>query len=237
MHVLGINGINVLIDGQLEHERLSTMERLFLRQTRTYYSYLFSRLRFDCRNTQSVLKRAGITCPVITKDLAKVIVDFAISHNWGIENGLRYKKLKWFKNNWISSEREVIPPAFAGNPFSCFAVLQSNIAFDLRIQSMNYNNKCQTSDIKPRNIENRPEITNEITHVEYFEELIFARVNLCSLPRIESLNTVIRFDIEGDNTGSWSIVVERGLLKRVVRNYSDTSPLSDEAVLVPASTF
>ncbi|MEK6765410.1 MAG: SCP2 sterol-binding domain-containing protein [Planctomycetota bacterium] len=102
---------------------------------------------------------------------------------------------------------------------------------------MNYNNKCQTSDIKPRNIENRPEITNEITHVEYFEELIFARVNLCSLPRIESLNTVIRFDIEGDNTGSWSIVVERGLLKRVVRNYSDTSPLSDEAVLVPASTF
>lgn len=83
IHVLGINGINVLIDGQLEHERLSTMERLFLRQTRTYYSYLFSRLRFDCRNTQSVLKQAGITCPVITKDLVKVIVDFAISHNWG----------------------------------------------------------------------------------------------------------------------------------------------------------
>jgi nucleoside-diphosphate-sugar epimerase len=83
MPVLGINGINVLIDGQLELERLSTMERLFLRQTRTYYSYLFSRLRFDCRNTQSVLKRAGITCPAITKDLVKVIVDFAISRNWG----------------------------------------------------------------------------------------------------------------------------------------------------------
>ena len=92
MHVLGINGINVLIDGQLEHERLSTMERLFLRQTRTYYSYLFSRLRFDCRNTQSVLKRAGITCPVITKDLAKVIVDFAISHNWGDRKRLALQK-------------------------------------------------------------------------------------------------------------------------------------------------
>lgn len=99
------------------------------------------------------------------------------------------------------------------------------------------NRVCQTIDIKPKDIEKRPEITNETTPVEYFEELIFARVNLCSLPKIESLNTAIRFDIEGDNAGSWSIVVERGFLKRVVRNYSDTSPLSDEAVLVPASTF
>jgi hypothetical protein len=99
------------------------------------------------------------------------------------------------------------------------------------------NRVCQAIDIKPKDIEKRPEITNETTPVEYFEELIFARVNLCSLPRIESLNTVIRFDIEGDNTGSWSIVVERGFLKRVVRNYSDASPLSDEAVLIPASTF
>jgi hypothetical protein len=99
------------------------------------------------------------------------------------------------------------------------------------------NRVCQTIDIKPKDIEKRPEITNETTPVEYFEELIFARVNLCSLPKIESLNTVIRFDIEGDNAGSWSIVVERGFLKRVVRNYSDASPLSDEAVLIPASTF
>ncbi|OHB86447.1 MAG: hypothetical protein A3D13_00015 [Planctomycetes bacterium RIFCSPHIGHO2_02_FULL_40_12] len=83
MSVLEINGIKVKIDGPMEHKHLSAIERLFLRQTRTYYSYLFSRLRFDCRNTQSVLKRAGITCPAITKDLAKVIVGFAISHNWG----------------------------------------------------------------------------------------------------------------------------------------------------------
>jgi hypothetical protein len=95
----------------------------------------------------------------------------------------------------------------------------------------------QTFDIKQKNIDKRPVITAKTTPVEYFEELIFARVNLCSLPRIESLNTVIRFDIEGDNAGSWSIVVEGGFLKRVVRNYSDTGSLSDEAVLVPASTF
>ncbi len=83
MPVLGIKGINVKIDGQVEHKRLSAIERLFLRHTKTYYSYLFSRLRFDCRNTQGVLESAGIVCPAITRDLVKVLVDFAISHNWG----------------------------------------------------------------------------------------------------------------------------------------------------------
>ena len=83
MLVLGIEGINVRIDGQMEHKRLSAIEKLFLRHTRTYYSYLFSRLRFDSRNTQSVLKSTGIICPAITRDLVKVLVDFAISCNWG----------------------------------------------------------------------------------------------------------------------------------------------------------
>jgi len=83
MPVLGIKGINMKIDGQMEHKRLSAIERLFLRHTRTYYSYLFSRLRFDCRNTQGVLESTGIICPAITRDLVKVLVDFAISHNWG----------------------------------------------------------------------------------------------------------------------------------------------------------
>ncbi len=100
------------------------------------------------------------------------------------------------------------------------------------------NNKaCQTIDIKPKDFKKRPEITSKTTPVEYFEELIFARVNLCPLPRIESLNTVIRFDIAGDNAGSWTIEVEGGFLKRVVRNYTDTSSPSTEAVLEPASTF
>ena len=100
------------------------------------------------------------------------------------------------------------------------------------------NNKaCQTIDIKPKDFEKRPEITNDITHEEYFEQLIFARVNLCPLPRIESLNTVIGFDIAGDNAGSWTIEVAGGLLKRVVRNCSDTCASSNETVLRPVSTF
>ncbi|MBS1257448.1 MAG: hypothetical protein MAG551_00492 [Candidatus Scalindua arabica] len=100
------------------------------------------------------------------------------------------------------------------------------------------NNKtCQAIEIKPKDIEERPEITSETTPVEYFEELISARVNLCPLPRIESLNTVIRFDIKGDDAGSWTIEVEAGFLKRVVRNYTGNGLSSNEAVLEPASTF
>jgi putative sterol carrier protein len=100
------------------------------------------------------------------------------------------------------------------------------------------NNKaCRAIDIKPKDIEKRPEITSKTTPVEYFEELIFARVNLCPLPRIESLNTAIRFDIAGDNAGSWTIEVEGGLLKRVVGNYTGNGLPSNEAVLEPASTF
>ena len=86
---------------------------------------------------------------------------------------------------------------------------------------MNDSKIYQAIDIKPGDFEERPEITNETSPVSYFEELIFARVNLCPLPKIESLNTVIRFDIDGDNGGSWTIAVEGGLLERVVRNYSD----------------
>ncbi len=81
--VLGMKGINVKIDEQIERKRLNTSERLFLRHTRTYYSYLFSRLRFDCRNTQSVLENTDIICPAVTRDLVKVLIDFAVSHNWG----------------------------------------------------------------------------------------------------------------------------------------------------------
>ncbi len=95
----------------------------------------------------------------------------------------------------------------------------------------------QTVDIKPGDFDERPDITNGITPVEYFEQLVFARVNLCPLPKIESLDTVIRFDIDGDNGGSWTIAVESGLLKRVVRNCSDTCSSSNETVLRPVSTF
>ncbi len=100
------------------------------------------------------------------------------------------------------------------------------------------NNKFQQMiEIKPGNYEKRPEVTNDTTHVEYFEELIFARVNMCPLPKIKSLNTIIRFDIVGDNAGSWTIAVEDGLLKHVLRNHSNSCSLSKEVVLEPTSTF
>jgi len=102
---------------------------------------------------------------------------------------------------------------------------------------MNDNEAYQTVDIRPNGIEKRHEITAKTTPMEYFEDLIFARVNLCPLPRIESLNTVIRFDIAGDNGGSWTIEVEGGVLKRVVRNYIDASLPSSELVLEPSSAF
>ncbi|MFQ5787307.1 MAG: SCP2 sterol-binding domain-containing protein [Thermodesulfobacteriota bacterium] len=116
-------------------------------------------------------------------------------------------------------------------------IVRNIIVFITRVILMSNNNICQTIEIKPGNIEKRPEITSETTPIEYFEELMFARVNLCSLSKIDSLNTIIRFDIDGDNAGSWTIEVEGGLLKRVIRNYTDTSLQSSEAVLEPSSTF
>jgi thioester reductase-like protein len=83
MTVLEIKGVDISIEGQMEHKRLSTIERLFLRQTRTYYPYIFGKLRFDCNNTQDALKGTGINCPAITHDLIKTLLDYAISHNWG----------------------------------------------------------------------------------------------------------------------------------------------------------
>ncbi len=102
---------------------------------------------------------------------------------------------------------------------------------------MNDNTINQAIDIKPGDFKERPAITNEVTPVEYFEQLIFARINLCPLPKIESLNTVIRFDIDDDNGGSWTIAVECGLLKRVVRNCSLPGTFPSETTLLPVSTF
>ncbi len=91
----------------------------------------------------------------------------------------------------------------------------------------------QTVDIKPGDFDERPDITNGITPVEYFEQLVFARVNLCPLPKIESLDTVIRFDIDGDIGDSSTIAVECGLFKRVVRNFSHSCLSFNGTVLCP----
>ena len=83
MPIMEIKGIHVKIDRDLEQRHLSTMEKLIIRQTKPYYPYSFSKLRFDCSNTREVLKGTAIFCPAITNELVKVLVDFAVSHNWG----------------------------------------------------------------------------------------------------------------------------------------------------------
>ncbi len=85
MTLLAIKGMHVKIDRELEMQCLSTIEKLFLRQTRSYYSYLFSKLRFDDSSTQEILKGTGIICPAMTKELVTILIDFAVSHNWGEE--------------------------------------------------------------------------------------------------------------------------------------------------------
>ena len=60
---------------------------------------------------------------------------------------------------------------------------------------------------------------------------------MCNNNIVFILNTVIKFDIDGDNGGSWTIAVECGLLKRVVKNCSDTCTPPDETILLPVSTF
>jgi len=85
MAVLEIKGMHLEINRELEKQNLNTLEKLFLRQTRTYYSYLFSKLRFNDSNTQKALKGTGIICPVMTKELVAVLIDFAVCHNWGEE--------------------------------------------------------------------------------------------------------------------------------------------------------
>ena len=85
MALLEIKDIYVEINKELEKQSLDTVEKLFLRQTRSYYSYLFSKLRFNDSNTQKALEGTGIICPHMTKELVAVLIDYAVSHNWGEE--------------------------------------------------------------------------------------------------------------------------------------------------------
>ncbi|MDR4499267.1 MAG: SCP2 sterol-binding domain-containing protein [Candidatus Scalindua sp.] len=79
------------------------------------------------------------------------------------------------------------------------------------------NRACQRQEIVPILTDKRPEITIHTTHTEYFEEMMYNRVNLCPIPKIRNLNAVIRFEIVGNNPGIWTIFIEKGILKRIVR--------------------
>lgn len=68
----------------------------------------------------------------------------------------------------------------------------------------------------------RPIIPENITPTEYFTTLLKDRVNLSDEPKISSLTAVIRFEMTDGDGGTWDIVVEKGLVKDVVRNSKET---------------
>ena len=81
------------------------------------------------------------------------------------------------------------------------------------------NRACQHQEIVPIPADKRPGITVHTTHTEYFEEMMYNRVNLSPIPKIRNLNAVIRFEIVGHNAGTWTIFIEEGILKRIVRDH------------------
>ena len=66
-----------------------------------------------------------------------------------------------------------------------------------------------------KQMKERPEIPGNITHSEYFNKLLKARVNLSPIPKISSLNAVMQFEITDNENGTWNIIVENGLVKDV----------------------
>lgn len=68
-----------------------------------------------------------------------------------------------------------------------------------------------------KQIDERPEIQENITHIEYFNRLLKDRVNKSTIPKISSLNAVIQFEITDSGNGIWNIVVENGLVKEVTK--------------------
>ncbi len=63
----------------------------------------------------------------------------------------------------------------------------------------------------------RPDIPKEATHIEYFEQLAIPRINNSPLARISGLNMKVQFDITGKDAGKWTLVIEDGAAKEVVR--------------------
>ena len=68
-----------------------------------------------------------------------------------------------------------------------------------------------------KQIDERPEIQENITHIEYFNLLLKDRVNKSTIPKISSLNAVIQFEVTDSGNGIWNIVVENGLVKEVTK--------------------
>lgn len=82
----------------------------------------------------------------------------------------------------------------------------------------------QEKGIKQKDAERQPEITVQTTHTEYFEKMMYNRVNNSPIPKIRSLNAIIEFDIIGENQGNWIVIIEKGIVKRIVRGCTKKGP-------------
>lgn len=63
----------------------------------------------------------------------------------------------------------------------------------------------------------RPEIPENISHIDYFNQLLKDRVNMSPIPKIQSLNAVIQFEITDNGNGIWNVVLENGSVKEVTK--------------------
>lgn len=90
--ILEIEDRRLTIDGKMDGKRLRSEERLFLRQTRTYYSYLFNTLRFDSTNTRTALQDTTIQCPAISYDIVNTLMKYARFHDWEGRKNISGKK-------------------------------------------------------------------------------------------------------------------------------------------------
>lgn len=72
-------------------------------------------------------------------------------------------------------------------------------------------------------VNERPEIPGHITHTEYFDCLLKDRVNMSPIPKISGLYANIQFEITDKGNGTWNVVVEDGLVKKVSK-WGDEKP-------------
>lgn len=67
------------------------------------------------------------------------------------------------------------------------------------------------------NVDERPEIPDDITPSDYFNNLVVDRINKCPIPKISSLNCLVEFCVTDENGGSWGLFVEKGEAMKVVQ--------------------
>lgn len=80
----------------------------------------------------------------------------------------------------------------------------------------------------------RPEIPLKVTHEEYFEALMKDRINLSPEPKIPGLDARVQFNITGSGAGRWTLVLENGYAKEVVKDYPG---IPDCILTMESSTF